>query len=352
MRRDVEVSPKDDAASVARTLRVIAIAAGIILLIWLLSDVVLLIFMAVVIAVILRGVSGWAARHTNLPQPAMLATVTAIAAILLVGFLYYLAPQLTAQVHDLTQQIQQQVEKLRQTYANTTWAQLLLQQSPSPQQIPGRLASYTRSIATSVVWSMATAFIVIVTAICFAASPELYVNGIVRLFPLGWRSRAKRLHYEIGRTLLWWSLGQSFDMLIVGVLTGAGMLLLQIPLALALAFIAAAFTFVPYFGALAASVPAVIVALNVSWRSALWVMIIFIGSHLMEGYVVAPFVQRRTVRLPPAVTILSMTVLGAIFGPLGVILGTPIAATLLVIVREVYVAGLLGDPEIDSEIAQ
>jgi predicted PurR-regulated permease PerM len=231
------------------------------------------------------------------------------------------------------------------------WSDLLPQQTSLTQQMRQWIVSYTPSLATSAAWSMISAFIVIVTALYFAVSPDIYTAGIVRLFPLKWRPRAERLDNEIGRTLQLWSLGQAIDMLMVGALTGLGLLLLQMPLALALAFIAALCTFVPYFGVLAAAVPALIVALTISWQTAIWVVVIFTGSHMIEGYVVAPLVQRRTVRLPPAVTILSMTVLGKIFGPLGIILGTPIAATLLVVVREVYVAGILGDPDVDNVIA-
>jgi predicted PurR-regulated permease PerM len=79
---------------------------------------------------------------------------------------------------------------------------------------------------------------------------------------------------------------------------------------------------------------------------ALWVLVIFLVGYIVEGYVISPLVQRRTARLPPALTILSMTVTGTLFGTLGVILGTPIAAALLVIVREVYVADMLGDHEV------
>ncbi|HET7884518.1 MAG TPA: AI-2E family transporter [Acetobacteraceae bacterium] len=351
MRREAEPAATQRSTAVASTLRTIAIVAAVILVVWLLSDVVLLIFLSVVMAVILRGISRWAAHHTGLSEQAMLAPITLFAALAVAGFLYYVAPRLIAQSEELARQIQQEFAQVQNAYGGTTWGRLLLQPAAQPQQVQERIFGYTSTFATSAIWSLATAFIVIVTAIYFAASPELYIGGIVRLFPLAWRGRAERLHYEIGRTLRWWSLGQSIDMLMVGLLTGAGLLLLHLPLALALAFIAGLFTFVPYFGALAAAVPAMVVALTRGWQSAVWVGVVFIVSHLIEGYLISPFVQHRTVRLPPAVTILSMTVLGTIFGPLGIILGTPIAATVLVIVREVYVAGILGDPEVESEMA-
>ncbi|MDQ2762018.1 MAG: AI-2E family transporter, partial [Pseudomonadota bacterium] len=55
-----------------------------------------------------------------------------------------------------------------------------------------------------------------------------------------------------------------------------------------------------------------------------------------------PFVQRRTVELPPALTILSMTILAALFGILGLIVATPAMAAVLVIIREVNRTGFPG----------
>ena len=59
---------------------------------------------------------------------------------------------------------------------------------------------------------------------------------------------------------------------------------------------------------------------------------------------VAPFVQSRTVELPPALTILSMAVMAALFGALGLMVATPLVAAMLVIVREAYIRDVLGDP--------
>lgn len=135
-------------------------------------------------------------------------------------------------------------------------------------------------------------------------------------------------------------------MTVVGFITGIGLTLLGLPLALALAVLAGLLTFIPYFGAIAAAIPAMLIAVAEDWRKAMWVAVIFTVAHVVEGYIVAPLVQRNTADLPPAVTILSMTVLGTLFGTLGVILGAPVAAAGLVLVREVYVGGMLGDTDV------
>ncbi len=100
-------------------------------------------------------------------------------------------------------------------------------------------------------------------------------------------------------------------------------------------------TFIPYFGAVLAAIPAIMLALTVGWSTALWALAVYFACHIVEGYVVAPLVQRRLIELPPAMTILSMTVMGTLFGPLGVLVGTPLAAAIMVVVQEAYVADVL-----------
>lgn len=338
-----------DGAGVASTLRMLAVLACVILAIWLLSDIVLLIFMAVLIAVILRGSSRWIAQRTGVAEGPMLAVVTIGSFLLLAGFLYYIGPKLANESQDLWTQLHQQVEQLQQTYGNTSWGHALFQHASPTKAVQDNVFSYARSVATSTLGSLASAFILIVTALYFAISPELYITGVTRLFPLPWRPRTRHVLIQVGRTLQWWSLGQLIDMAVVGVLTGIGLSLLGVPLSLALGVLAGLFTFVPYFGAIAAAVPAMLVALTVSWQTSLWALAIFLCCHGIEGYLVSPLVQRRTVHLPPALSILSMAILGTIFGPLGIILGTPVVAAVMVIVREAYVGGVLRDPEVLGE---
>jgi predicted PurR-regulated permease PerM len=88
-------------------------------------------------------------------------------------------------------------------------------------------------------------------------------------------------------------------------------------------------------------VPAVLVALAQSPALAAWVALLFLTIQLLEGNVIAPWIQKRTVSLPPALTILSQTVLGTLFGLIGLIVATPLIAVLLVAVRMIYVEGFL-----------
>jgi predicted PurR-regulated permease PerM len=76
---------------------------------------------------------------------------------------------------------------------------------------------------------------------------------------------------------------------------------------------------------------------------ALLTAIVFSVCHFVEGYIVSPLVQDRMVRLPPALLILSMTFLGSLLGPMGIVMATPLAAAGLVLVSEFYVVDVLKD---------
>ena len=336
------------ADGVARTLRVIAILSAVALAVWALADVVLLIFMAALLAIILRGISGWLAGRTGAPLKLMLAIVTLAISALLVALLYYIGPRLVTQTQAMFEQLNRTIDHLRQAYGDTAWGQLLFQHLSPEQLMTSGVFGSAGAVATSTVGDVVSGFVLVVTALYFAVAPDLYVDGIVRLFAIPYRTRARTALDHVGRTLRLWSLGQLIDMIAVGVLTGIGLTLLGLPLALALAVLAGLLTFIPYFGAIAAAIPAALLAFAEDWRKAVWVAVIFTIAHMVEGYIISPLVQRNTVDLPPAMTILSMTILGTLFGTPGVILGAPVAAAVLVLVREVYVGGVLGDADVES----
>jgi hypothetical protein len=62
-----------------------------------------------------------------------------------------------------------------------------------------------------------------------------------------------------------------------------------------------------------------------------WAIIVYFFVHNFEGYVVLPYVARRTVDLAPAVLLAMQLLMGALFGVLGVLFADPMLAMLKVI---------------------
>jgi predicted PurR-regulated permease PerM len=95
--------------------------------------------------------------------------------------------------------------------------------------------------------------------------------------------------------------------------------------------------FVPYLGAIASAIPAILIGLSVSGQMAAYVVLLFAGLHAVEGYLVEPLIQRKAVYLPPALILFSQVLLALLGGPLGLVVATPLAAALVVAVKMLYV---------------
>jgi predicted PurR-regulated permease PerM len=352
------VRPDEPAPPVSRSsagldgvLRTTALVAAGVVLLWLLHGVVLLIFFAALLGATLRGAADWLAHRFGWRPKPVLAVLTLLLVLIAAGIAVGIGPSLSQQGGDLVTHLTDEAQALRDRYGNTEWGKRILAhvQGGGEGGGAGAIAQPAIKVLGMTTEFLADLVLLVITALYFAISPELYVGGLLRLVPIRHRPRAAIVLRESGRNMRRWLLGQMVDMLAVAVLTALGLSVLGVPVPLALGVLAGLLTFIPYFGAVLAAVPAVLVALSAGPQLALWVLGVFVLVHLVEGYVISPLVQRRLVEMPPAVTVLSMTAGGTLFGPLGIMLGTPIAAALMVVVREVYVADILGDDDVRTE---
>jgi predicted PurR-regulated permease PerM len=314
------------------------------LVIWLFHDELLLVFLAVLLAVSLRGAADRVAEHSPLSPHWAMAAIMVLVLLLTVGFWMWVGPQLVQQGHDLVKALANEMTHLSARYGATQWGKSVMQKiSGSESDAARSLAAPVMTVAGSALGAVAGVFVLIVTMIYFAANPNLYVKGLVTLLPPLRRARTHDVLDKVARVLRWWFLGQLIDMAVVGVLTVIGLALIGMPMALALGVLAGILTFVPYFGAILAAIPALAIALGQGLHMLVLTAIVFAVGHAVEAYVVSPLVQDRMVRLPPALLILSMTFIGSLFGPMGIILATPLAAAGLVFVSELYVVDVLED---------
>jgi predicted PurR-regulated permease PerM len=174
-----------------------------------------------------------------------------------------------------------------------------------------------------------------------AVSPKFYADPAIRLLPVGRRRLMREVLLETAETLRHWLLGTSAVMVILGVATYIGLTLIGVPLALLLAVVTGLSAFVPIIGAMVAGAMMVLVALSESWELALWAGGFYLVLQTAESYLLTPLIQERAVDLPPAVVIAAQVLMGLLFGLLGVVLATPLAAAASVMIRRLYVEELL-----------
>ncbi len=334
--------------SISTLLRLVAVAAAIVVLVAVLGEVVMIIFATVLIAVMLRGTAARIGCLTGIGTGWGLLTVLLLTVAFFGGLGWWRGPKLTHEAAQLQDALGVQLAALRVQMQGTELGRSVLQELPfgfgtddtesaNPSGGLGSAIPHIARVVAGALWSvlglLGTIGVILVAALYMAAAPAPYVHGMTHVLPKAWRPAAQHVLDRIGHDLWGWLVGQFFDMLIVGTLCGIGLVLLGMPLAFILALIAGLTNFVPYIGAIGGAVPAVLIAFSISPQEALFVALLYLGVQLFEGNVTAPLIQRRAINLPPSLTILSQTALAVIFGVFGIILATPVTAAIIAAVQ-------------------
>lgn len=310
------------------------------------ASVLLVAFAGVLLAVLLDEAGDWVLRWLPMPRGLALGiiVVSTLIALGLIGWLF--APRVADQTTELIHAVPQALQRLQVTLQRYGLVRDLLGSLPSTDAIASHASSMLARAGlffSGVLGAIASLVIAIFVAIYLAARPSVYVDGVITLIPMAKRPRAREVLHEIRHSLGQWLVGKLLSMVIIGIVTALGLALLQVPLALALGVLAGLLDFIPYIGPVLAGAPAVLIGFTESTSLALYVLLLFIGLQAAEGYLLLPLIERRTVSLPPALTILMQTLLGTFFGLAGVALATPLTVVLAVLMTMLYVQDGLGD---------
>lgn len=330
------------------TIGIILLAILLVLLVYFTIDVILLIFSAVLIAIFLRGLAIPVARQLKIGEGWAVIGVSLILALVLAGAISLLTPSVAEQVQVLRIKLPESARELTQFINQYSWGQTISRALPTPEAImekidTGQIISGVGGAFSSTVGAIGNFFVVILLAVYFAAEPKLYSNGLVRLFPIPSRPRVKEILDNAGETLSWWLIGKIGSMVFIGILTWIGLSIIGVPLALTLGLIAGLLSFIPNFGPILSAIPAILLAFIYSPITAGYVVALYVGVQLIESNLVTPFIERKTVELPPALTIIFQLVFGITLGALGLVLATPLLAMLMIFIQMIYLEDILGD---------
>ena len=323
------------------------LAALLLALLWAATDVLLLLFAAILVACFFRGLANVFSDYTRLPVGWSLVVVTS----LLIGgtalVVWALAPHVAAQMDDLSRGVATSVQQLRAELLRYEWGRRALDEVPGVAELArrGNLLGRVTGIFSSTLGIIANTVLVTCLGLYLAVAPGAYVAGMVRLFPKHRRPRMTEVLNSVGETLRRWLVGRAILMVVNGVLTAASLWLMGIPLALTLGTIAGLLNFVPNIGPIIAGVPAVLIAWTLGPIPALYVLLLYVVLQSLDGYVLTPLIQQRTVSLAPALTIAAQVLFGVLAGTMGLLLATPITAATLVLVRKLYLEDVLDDRE-------
>jgi predicted PurR-regulated permease PerM len=205
---------------------------------------------------------------------------------------------------------------------------------------PSKLLGPAASVGESVAAAVAAIIVVLLTALYTAIHPEPLVGGIIRLFPIPRRPHVHHILLRLRTAYIAWLRGLFAGMVVLGGLTYIGLELVGLPFAAFFAVFTAVAMIVPYFGALASSIPPIAYALTIGTKEAVLVAIIYIAAHQVESNLIQPLVVARTVKLHPAVVAIGVVAVDQLFGFIGLLVAVPLIATVTILVDELWVKPL------------
>lgn len=311
-------------------------------------DILLLIFAAALLAIFLRGLAEILAGYVKLSDGWLVLIVSTLLIAVIAGFIAMLSPSVAEQIGLLREKLPASIQKVSDFFNQYGWGRTLIQNFPSYDSVVENLnasnvISGVGGFFTSTIGIVGNIALVLLLSIYLASEPKLYLHGFVKLFPRGQRNRVKEVIHGVYQTLRWWLIGKAASMLFIGILTWIGLSILGVPLALTLGLLAGLLSFIPNFGPIISAIPAILLAFIDSPITAVYVLGLYIGVQLIESNVVTPFIERETVELPPALTIVFQLALGVLVGGLGVVLATPMLAAIVVGVQMLYIEDVLGE---------
>lgn len=297
-------------------------------------NVLMLGFASVLLAILLHSIGKWAKKVTRLPLPiALLASLIVILGSL--SFIFWLyTPLIVGQFERLVNQLPMAIENVRNiTFLNS---QFLTDKTRNFLLNNEKIFDQLTLFFSVTIGSFVGFVIFILLGLYFAVDPERYVKSFLLFFPKEKQKKVEEVLTTVGQSLHWWLSGKVISMVSVGILTCVGLLSLKISLAFILGLLAGMLAFIPYVGAILASIPAILIALGESPRMAIYVTLLYLLIHFVDGYFITPYIEQRTVSIPPALTIFMQIIFTLLIGAWGLALATPLMVVVFSLLAQHY----------------
>lgn len=319
----------------------VVIIALLLLFLYLVRDIILLMFIAIVIA---SGIDPWIDFLQKRRIPRWLSAIFIFLLIIGVLFLviYLLIPPIATQLHQLIQYLPQYFKFISEQVKTNDVTQFE-SGLESLKKIFGDLTGKFGDLAANifgtfsgVIKGIISVIIIFVLAFYFVVEEDNFKKFTRSVTPARHRPYVEdlidRIQLQIGR----WFRGQLFLGLIVGVMVFIGLTIAGVKYALVLALLAAILELVPYIGPIISAVPAVFLGFTQSSILGLVVIGIYVLVQQLENHLIVPNVMKRVVGLNPLIIILVILVGGKLAGISGAILAVPIATALHVFFLDIF----------------
>jgi predicted PurR-regulated permease PerM len=290
-----------------------------------LAQPLLLIFAGIVLASMLDGGTRLLGRVLPIGRGWRLAIVT-IAGIGFVVWTFVFAGQTIAgQAETLRTVVTAQANRV------LAWGNSLgiVQGGVAVDQLSGQLMGSLGRLGSAVSSALGavTSFVMIlVIGIFIAVEPRLYERGFAWMLPMRSREGFYRTASHMGFTLRRLMAGRLIGMAVEGFGTWILLWIGGVPMAALLGILTGLLAFIPNIGAIVSGVLIVLAGFSVSTDAGLWAIGVYLVVQVVDGYLIVPYVARKTVDLAPALVLGAQLLFGALFGLMGLALADPIVA--------------------------
>ena len=312
---------------IRRELRRATVWVGIVVAVYLayqLAQPLLLIVGGLVFAAMLDGGARLLGRVLPIPRGWRIG-VTALLALLFILAVFSLAGvQLAGQFGALKATVMQQIGRIQGWLS----ARGLLPPDAASsvgRELMGSVGRLTSALGTAL-GALSSIAMIVVLGLFIAAEPRIYERGLAWLLPMDEREGFYETANDMAHTLRRLMAGRLLGMAVEGVFVFIGLLLAGVPMALLLGVITGLLAFLPNIGSIISGALTILVGFSAGQTTGFLAMGIYLCVQTFDGYVVVPYVARRSVDLPPALILGMQLLLGSLFGILGLAFADPIVA--------------------------
>ena len=301
--------------------------ACVIALLIVLVQPLLIIFAGVVFAALLDGGVRLLGRVLPIGRGWRLLIVVLLTFAFLVGTFVLTGVQVTEQVTQLRSTLESQANR----FTGYLTSQGLM---PGASDVNGIVKQALGSVGRVTSWvgsaigAITSMFMILILGLFIAMDPGTYSRGLQWIVPLDLRPEFARTLVKMGATLRRLLAGRLLGMAVEGVASGIALAVGGVPMAMLLGIIAGILAFIPNVGAIVTGVLMVAVGFSAGVDTGYWAIGTYLVVQTIDGYVIVPMVAKRTVDLPPALTLGAQILASALFGILGLALADPMTAML------------------------
>jgi len=323
----------------------LALTVAISWMLYLVRDVLLIVYIAALVAIGLGPLVNTLERkrvpslRKRVPRWLAILTIYLLLVALLIGIAMLVVPPLIEQAREFWSNLPALLHKGQQWLIDRGLLSRELTVQEAVQRTPvggGDAVDTVVGAVTGFVGGIFGFITILILAFYMLVDAESFVSTFVRLFPRGERERVAGACRSVSTKVSAWLGGQIMLAAVIGSTAAIGLFLMGVPYFYVLALIAAFGELIPIIGPVLSAVPAVAVAFTVSPALALGVIVFFFVQQQFENHILVPKVMERQVGVSAVTVIVSLLIGGSLLGIVGAILAIPTAAILQVIFHELW----------------